>query len=158
MRPYLFSSNPSTDPAPLVNGLAVPAKVSILQGKRAVIIEDEGITQMQLRRVLKAAGVLVLGSAINGEEGVAAVLRERPDLVLMDIRMPGEVDGLEAARRILTEYTVCIVMLTAFSDDEYRRKAREINTCGYVIKPITAETLIPQLEEALTVFGDQGEH
>lgn len=131
------------------------SSLSSLSGKRVVIVEDEGVTQMQLRRILKQVGATVVASATTGETGVEAVLRELPDLVLMDIRMPGAFDGLEAARRILSEYYVCLVMLTAFSDEHYRQKAAELNAAGYVIKPITSETLIPQLEAALRSFGQQ---
>lgn len=109
--------------------------------------------QMQLRRSLKNAGLKVVASAVTGEEGVEAVLRERPDLVLMDIRMPGAIDGLEAAKRILAEYAVCIVMLTAFSDEEYLNKAKALNVGGYVLKPVTTESLLPQLETAMRNFG-----
>ena len=126
--------------------------VSLFAGKRVVIVEDEGITQMQLRRMLKHVGLIVLDSAVNGPEGVEIVLRERPDIVLMDIRMPGAFDGLEAARRILAEVNVCIIMLTAFSDEEYRKQAEAVNTCGYVIKPVTTESLIPEIEVAFRNF------
>ncbi len=125
---------------------------SILAGKRVVVVEDEGVTQMQLRRLLKNAGLSVVASAANGPDGVEAVLSERPDLVLMDIRMPGPFDGLEAARRILAEYCVCIVMLTAFSQDEYRKRAADLNVCGYILKPVTTESLLPQIETALRDF------
>ena len=127
-------------------------RASPIAGKRVVIVEDEGIIQMQLRRMLKTAGLTVLASATSGAEGVEVVLRERPDLVLMDISMPGSVDGLEAARRILSEYPVCIVMVTAFSDEEYRKQAEDIHASGYVVKPVVAESLIPQLEGALRKF------
>lgn len=122
-----------------------------LMGKRAVVVEDEGITQLQLTRILRREGLDVVGTASNGKEGVKTVLAERPDLVLMDIRMP-VMDGLEATERILSEYRVCIVMLTAFSDEEYRKRAEELDTCGYVIKPVTAESLMPQLKAAFEKF------
>ncbi len=61
-------------------------------------------------------------------------------------------DGLEASERILAEYRVCIVMLTAFSEEEYQQRAQELGTCGYVLKPITAETLLPELEAAYDKF------
>src|SRR5581483_6962366 len=93
-----------------------------LAGKRVVIVEDEGITVMQLRRMLVRAGMLVVGTAGNGKEGIETVLRERPDIVLMDIKMP-VMDGLEAARRILETYPVCILMLTAYSTAEYQHRA-----------------------------------
>jgi YesN/AraC family two-component response regulator len=126
----------------------------ILAGKRAVVVEDEGITQMQLRRMLRHAGLVVVGSATTGDEAVDIVLKQRPDIVLMDIRMPGPIDGLEAARRILSEYSVCIIMLTAFSEDEYLQRAQKIHVCGYVLKPVTTDVLIPRIEEAMGDFGN----
>src|SRR5689334_9601672 len=71
-----------------------------LMGKRAVIVEDEGVTQLQLRRILRSEGMEVVGLAANGLEAIEVVLEKRPDVVLMDIRMP-IMDGLEAARIIL---------------------------------------------------------
>jgi response regulator NasT len=115
------------------------------------ICEDEGITQMQLRRILTRAGARVVVIAGDGKAGVDAVLRERPDLVLMDIKMP-VMDGLEAARQIIAAYSVCIVMLTAYATDEYQQEAEALGACGYVVKPITAQTLLPQLAEALARF------
>lgn len=106
---------------------------------------------MQLRRTLTQAGLKVLGVAGNGEAGVAAVLRERPDVVIMDIKMP-VMNGIEAARRIMESYNVCIVILTAFSTEEYQEQARKIGVCGYVFKPISADTLLPQLEAAYQKF------
>ncbi|MCW3051209.1 MAG: Hpt sensor hybrid histidine kinase [Chthonomonadales bacterium] len=123
-----------------------------LAGKRIVIVEDEGITQMQLRRSLTRSGLVVVGTASTAESGIEVVLRERPDLVLMDIRMPGEFDGLEGARRILAQYQVCIVMLTAYAVEEYRERAREIGACGYLLKPVIAETLLDLLEQAYNGF------
>lgn len=124
-----------------------------LAGKRIVICEDEGITQMQLRRIMRAAGLVVAGVAGDGRAGVEIVLREKPDLVLMDIKMP-LLDGLEAAKEIMSAYKVCIVMLTAYATDEYRERASDIGACGYVIKPITALTLMPQLQQAYVRFTD----
>ena len=112
-----------------------------------VICEDEGILQMQLQRALTRAGLQVVGSANNGRTGVETVLRKRPDIVLMDIRMP-IMDGLEATRRILAVYHPCIVMLTAYADENYQQQAREIGASGYIIKPVTTETLLPQLHAA----------
>lgn len=122
-----------------------------LKGKRVVVIEDEGVTQMQLRRTLTHAGLIVAGTAINGRDGVEVALRECPDLILLDIRMP-VMDGVEAARQIMASMPVCIVMLTAFSDDEYRDKTRAIGVSGYVIKPITSDLLLPLMLQALDVF------
>src|SRR5579871_953446 len=125
-----------------------------LKGKRVVVVEDEGMTQLQLRRILRAEGLEVVGTASNGKEAAEVVLKQRPDLVLMDIRMP-IMDGLEAARQILKDYRVCIVMLTAFSEEEYWQAAQEIGACGYILKPVTSELLIPQLAAALQKYSQQ---
>ena len=126
--------------------------VRLLQGKRVVIVEDEGLTQMLLRRAVVKAGLQVVGMAGNGKEGVEIGLRERPDIILMDIRMP-IMDGLEAAALILAEYRVCIVMLTAFSTEEFRDKALQIGAAGYINKPVLSEMLYPELERAWAKFN-----
>ena len=123
----------------------------LLRGKRVVIVEDEGVTQMQLRRALSRAGLDVIGSAPNGLEGVNMVLAQRPDLVLMDIRMP-VMDGMEALTSIMEELSVCVVMLTAFADESSRQQARDKGASGYVVKPVTGEILLPQLVKAYAAF------
>lgn len=146
-----------TQHAPRSPETTAPASLSRqsdLQGKRVVVVEDEGVTQMQLRRALTRAGLLVAGTASNGQDGVETVLRERPDIVLMDIRMP-VMDGIEATGRIMAEYPVCLLMLTAFSDEENKVKAQKAGASGYIIKPITGEMLIPILEKAYTAFHSQ---
>jgi response regulator NasT len=152
--PCLFAHNRTQRPAQHVpRHFYEQAKA--LTGKRVVCVEDEGITLMQLDRILRREGLEIVGTATNGPEGVETVLSTMPDLVLMDIKMPGEYDGLEAARRILAEKRICIVMLTAFSDGVYQEQAQQIGTCGYVVKPIDRDTLIPQLEAALESFKPQ---
>jgi AmiR/NasT family two-component response regulator len=121
-----------------------------LSGKRVLTVEDEGITQMQLGRILRMAGMVPVGMAMNGPEGVELALQERPEIILMDINMPGEYNGLEAARRILEEYRTCIVMLTAYTD--YADQAKEIGAQGYIIKPIDRMTLLSRMREALSGF------
>ncbi len=125
-------------------------EMAVLKGKSAVVVEDEGITQMQLQSILARAGLRVLGRARNGEEGVRVVLQERPDVVLMDINMPGEFDGLEAARRILAEFDTCIVMITAY--DDFRQEAEQSGTCGYILKPVNSAMLMTALEDAWREF------
>jgi len=127
---------------------ALPAA---LPGKRILICEDEGITQMQLRRCLTRAGMTVVGTAVNGREGVEIALREHPDLVLMDIRMP-VMNGLEAVELIAADYLPCIVMLSAFNDAETQEQAKSLGASGYIVKPVTGETLVPRLEEIWADF------
>ncbi len=121
-----------------------------LVGKRVIIVEDEGITQMHLRRMLTRAGLHVVGSAVNGEKGVALALQERPDIVMMDIQMPGAFNGLEAARRILSAFRTCVIILSAYSD--YQAEAQQIGTSGYILKPVDSTTLLPELQQAFEAF------
>jgi len=122
-----------------------------LRGKRVVIAEDQGVTQLHLRRILESKGMDVVGTAANGRDAIEVVLRTRPSLVLMDVQMP-VMDGLEASRYILDLFRVCIVMLTAYTEIKHQEEALLIGAVGYVIKPVTAATLVPQLDAALRKF------
>jgi response regulator NasT len=154
MQNLLFANIRNRKPGNRTRPQTTP-EAATLAGKRVVIVEDEGITHMVLHRILLRAGMEVVASAMDGPAGVEAVLLAKPDLVLMDIRMPGEYDGLEAARRILAEQSVCIVMLTAFSDDALRQQAQEMGVSGYLIKPVDQEMLLPRLKAALTAYRRQ---
>jgi response regulator NasT len=100
---------------------------------------------MQLRKVLTRAGLIVVGQAMNGKDGVDLILREKPDLVTMDITMP-IMDGLEATRQVMEKDDTCVVIVTAYTNEEYRQKAEEVGASGYVVKPIAAASLLPALE------------
>jgi response regulator NasT len=128
--------------------------ISPLAGKRIVTVEDEGITQLQLRKALTVAGLIVVGQASNGEEGVELIRREKPDLVTMDINMP-IMDGLEATRRIMEHDGTCVVILTSYNDEDYRHRAEEVHACGYEVKPITSEALISALERSYAQRGSR---
>src|SRR5687768_907674 len=111
-----------------------------LIGKTVVICEDEGSTLMQLARTVKKAGMIVVASVTDGEEAVNQILRERPDFVLMDIKLPG-IEGTEAIRRIHATYATyrpAIIVVTAFGDDEHRRQSAAVGADGFVEKPFTA--------------------
>jgi len=154
MPSYLFSEKTGSSSVSTVISQNYPEHSLSLAGKRVVIVEDEGMTQLVLGRMLHARGVIIAGRANNGLEGVEVVLRERPDFVLMDINMP-IMDGLEASKRILAQVRVCIVLLTAYSEAEFRQRAAALDTCGYVIKPVTSETLLPVLEAAYHKFHER---
>lgn len=123
-----------------------------LTGKRILVVEDEGIIQVQIRKALTYAGLIVAGSAGSGPEGVALARETQPDIVLMDIRMPGVYDGIEAARRILESRPTCVIMLTAFAGSEYQEQAQQIGASGYIVKPITASVLLPGIRQAWLRF------
>lgn len=131
--------------------VSVQTVIQPLAGCRAVICEDEAVTQMQLRRALLKAGAQVVGIATNGQEAIEITLRERPDLVLMDVRMP-RIDGIAATAQIREAYNVCVVMITAFSSGGFEERARSLGVTDYIVKPITSDRLIPLLTEALRRF------
>jgi response regulator NasT len=140
---------------PFVPGAEVKANrrtFAKLKGARVVIAEDQGLTQLHLRKILNAEGLDVVGVASNGKEALDLVLQHKPEIVLMDVRMP-IMDGLEASRLILEKYHVCIVILTAFSEEDYRREAMELGVSNYVLKPVSSDTLIPQIATALERFN-----
>ena len=124
---------------------------TVLAGKRVVIVEDEGIVQMHLRKLLTRAGLQVVGYALNGADAISTVLNDRPDLVIMDINMPGTINGLDAARRILSEYRVCIVMVTAYRD--FQEEAEQLGASGYLTKPVESATLLVELRRAWQRFA-----
>ena len=122
-----------------------------LDGKRVVIADDEGMNLLFLRKALMGAGMLVVGEAHNGHQAVESVLRERPDLVILDIDMP-IMDGLEAARCILDAYSVCIIFLTGHTNDKHFQRAWEQGGCAFINKPVNSKTLLPLLDQAYLAF------
>lgn len=116
-----------------------------------MVCEDEGVTQIQLVRMLKRSGLDVVGAVNNGRAGVELAKREKPDIILMDIRMP-IMDGLEATRQILVTYPACVVLLTAFADAEMREEGRKVGSCGFLLKPVTGPTLLTALEQFYQSF------
>jgi AmiR/NasT family two-component response regulator len=97
--------------------------------------------------MLGRAGLDVCAEARDGEEAVALAREHRPDLAIMDVKMPG-VDGIEAARRILDERPIPIVMLTAYGQDELVSRAVEAGVFGYLVKPFREQDLLPAIHTA----------
>jgi AmiR/NasT family two-component response regulator len=120
---------------------------------RVLICEDEGLTVLKLRRLLAAAGHTVVGEAKSGEECLAVFDEAEPDLVLMDIKMPG-MDGTEATRQLMDKRPLPVVMLTAYSDDETVRAATEAGACAYLVKPVSRSQLLSALHVAAARFAE----
>ena len=114
---------------------------------RILIAEDETIIRLDLRDVLERAGHEVCAEARDGEEAVALALSERPELAILDVKMP-RLDGIEAARRILAERPVPIVMLTAYGQEELVARAVEAGVFGYLVKPFRETDLLPAIQTA----------
>ena len=111
---------------------------------RVVIADDQTLVRGGFRMILNSAGIPVVADAADGKEAVAAVLRHRPDVVLMDIRMP-EMDGLEATRHILASRPgeqVRIIILTTFDLDQYVYAALSAGASGFLLKDVTPEHLV----------------
>jgi two-component system, response regulator PdtaR len=117
--------------------------------RRVVVAEDEALIRLDIVEMLKEAGYDVVGEAGDGEEAVRLAEEHRPDLVVMDIKMP-VLDGISAAERIAGAGIAPVVLLTAFSQRELVERARDAGAMAYVVKPFTAADLLPALEIALS--------
>ncbi len=125
-----------------------------MERQRVVIADDETIVRMDIREILEANGYEVVGEASDGIDAVELCRQQKPDLVLLDIKMP-LMDGLSAAKQIHeTIGNVAIVILTAYNDERFIDKAAEYGSVGYVVKPLNERSLIPAIKIALKRAGD----
>jgi response regulator NasT len=120
---------------------------------RVVIAEDEAIIRLDLKELLQEEGYDVVGETGRGDEAIELVRRLRPDLVILDIKMPG-LDGLSAARQIAGERLSAVLMVTAFSQRELVEQARDAGALAYLVKPFQKSDLIPAIEVALGRFAE----
>ena len=114
---------------------------------RILVAEDETIIRIDLRELLERSGFEVCAEARDGLEAVELARREQPDLAVLDVKMP-RLDGIEAARRILDERPIPIVMLTAYGQDELVSRAVEAGVFGYLVKPFREQDLLPAIRTA----------
>src|SRR3954447_1607707 len=117
------------------------------QPLRILIAEDETIIRLDLRDVLERAGHDVCAEARDGEEAVALARADQPELAILEVKMP-RLDGTEAARRILAERPIPIVMLTAYGQEELVAPAVEAGVFGYLVKPFRETDLLPAIQTA----------
>ena len=114
---------------------------------RVLIAEDETIIRLDLRDLLERSGFYVCAEARDGVEAVELARSEEPDVAVLDVKMP-RLDGIEAARRILDERPIPIVMLTAYGQDELVSRAVEAGVFGYLVKPFREQDLVPAIRTA----------
>jgi two-component system, response regulator PdtaR len=114
---------------------------------RILIAEDETIIRLDLRELLERAGFEVCAEARDGLEAVELARSTKPDLAVLDVKMP-RLDGIEAARRILDERAIPVVMLTAYGQQELVSRAVEAGVFGYLVKPFRESDLLPAIETA----------
>jgi two-component system, response regulator PdtaR len=122
----------------------VPAS---LRRIRILVAEDETIIRLDLVQLLQRAGMDVVGEAHDGEEAISLARELQPDLAIMDVKMP-KLDGIEAARRIINERPIPIVMLTAYGQEELVARAAEAGVFGYLVKPFRESDLLPAIHTA----------
>jgi AmiR/NasT family two-component response regulator len=118
---------------------------------RVVVAEDEALIRLDLVEMLTEAGYNVVGQAGDGEAAIELTEREKPDLVVMDVKMP-KLDGISAAERIAKQRIAPVVILTAFSQKDLVERARDAGAMAYLTKPFTIEDLMPAIELAVSRF------
>lgn len=120
---------------------------------RVVIAEDEALIRLDLAEMLAEEGYDVVGQAGDGEEAIELAMALRPDLVVMDVKMP-KLDGIAAASQIAQARIAPVVMLTAFSQRELVERARDSGAMAYLVKPFTKSDLVPAIEMAMSRFAE----
>jgi len=120
-----------------------------MSAARILIVEDEAIVAKDIQTSLARLGYTVLGARASGEEAVAAARELQPDLILMDIKLKGPLDGIEAAARIRRDRDIPVIYLTAFTDDDTLRRATATDAFGYLLKPFEDRELRSTIEMAL---------
>lgn len=120
-----------------------------LTDRSILIVEDEVIIAMALEDSLRDFGYTIAGRATNGADAIRLAIEKEPDLALVDIRLDGEMDGIEAANRICRRLDIPVIFLTAYSDDTTLSRAIKTNPFGYLIKPIRPRELYTSIETAV---------
>lgn len=121
-----------------------------MSGEKILIVEDEVVIAMLLQKVLETLGYMVAGPVANGADAIRLTREENPDLVLMDIRIEGDIDGIETTIRIHEEDTIPVIYLTAHSDTDTYTRAMETNPAGFLLKPFRKEELATAIDAAIT--------
>lgn len=116
---------------------------------KILVVEDEGIVALDLGMTLQQMGYVVAGAATSGEEAIQLAVETRPDLVLMDIRLRGPMDGIEASREICQRLGVPIIFLTAFADENTMQRAESVKPAAFLRKPYVRSELMEAIEAAV---------
>ena len=120
---------------------------------RIVLADDESIIRLDLKEMLMSLGYVVVGEAGDGRSAVNLARELRPDLVMMDIKMP-DLDGIDAARILTEENIAPVLLLTAYSQHELVERAKEAGVVGYIVKPFRESDLAPAIEVALARYRE----
>ena len=121
-----------------------------------VLADNESIIRMDLREMLEEQGHIIVGEAHDGKQALELTRKYRPDLVMMDIKMPN-MDGITAAKAIADEGISPVILLTAFSDSEIVNRAKDAGVLAYLVKPVREESISPAIEIALSRWQEMKE-
>lgn len=124
-----------------------------MERTRVIIADDESIIRMDVREMLTNLGYLVVGEVGDGRSAVNLARELRPDIVVMDIKMP-DMDGIEAAKILTEERIAPVLLLTAYSQRDLVERAKEAGVAGYIVKPFQESDLTPAIEVALARFRE----
>lgn len=136
-----------TEQAAEANGVATAPQ------RRVLVAEDEALIRLDLVEMLREEGYQVVGEAGDGEEAVKLATELKPDLVILDVKMP-KLDGIEAASKITGDRVAPVVILTAFSQRDLVERARDAGTMAYLVKPFAKRDLVPAIELAISRFAE----
>ena len=120
---------------------------------RVLIAEDEALIRLDLKEMLEEEGYSVVGEAADGQQAVDLAVNLRPDLVILDVKMP-VLDGISAAEQVAADQIAPVVILTAFSQRELVERARDAGAMAYLVKPFTKADLVPAIEIAVSRFQE----
>ena len=124
-----------------------------MERTRVIIADDESVIRMDLREMLTNLGYLVVGEVGDGRSAVNLARELRPDIVIMDIKMP-DMDGIEAARMLTEERVAPVLLLSAYSQQDLVQRAQQAGVVGYLVKPFRESDLTPAIEVALSRFSE----
>jgi response regulator NasT len=119
--------------------------------RRVLIAEDEALIRLDLKEMLQEVGYEVVGEAADGQQAIDLTEEHRPDLVILDVKMPG-LDGISAAEQIVEAGTAPVIMLTAFSQRDLVERAAEAGAMAYLVKPFDKSDLVPAVEVAISRY------
>lgn len=117
--------------------------------KKVMIVEDEGVVALSLKSTLAKMGYTVTGIAITGKEALEMAIETQPDVILMDIHLKGDMDGIETTRKIHEASDIPVIYLTAYADEETLQRALKTDICSYLVKPYNPRELYSNIEFAI---------
>ena len=133
--------------------LMTGSPTDVVKPHRVLVAEDEALIRMDLAEMLREEGYEIVGEAGDGQEAVDLAVSLKPDLVIMDVKMPRR-DGIDAASEIAAKRIAPIVILTAFSQRDLVERARDAGAMAYLVKPFSKSDLLPAIEMAVSRFGE----